>query len=71
MAVPIAKLRGMSYELEIKLKERGIYNHLPTDLRAELVATNEQEWLAGRLPTLKVVEDWMLQATDLPEVLEL
>jgi hypothetical protein len=39
-------------------------------LRAELVETNDRERLAGRLPTLIVVEDWVLQATDLPEVLE-
>jgi predicted flap endonuclease-1-like 5' DNA nuclease len=135
MAMPIAKLRGVSYELEAKLKEQGIYSsdqllqaartpggrgelaerieldaqsvlelakradlarvrgiggvfadlleHVgvgtvgelatrrPSDLRAELVAKNEQERLAGRMPTLKVVEDWVLQATDLPEVLEL
>ena len=135
MTMPIAKLKGMSYELEIRLKEQGIYNsdqllqaaltpagrgelaeridldtqsilelakradlarvrgiggvfsdllehigvgtvgelatRLPTDLRDELVAINEQKRLAGRLPTLKVVEDWVLRATHLPEVLEL
>ena len=135
MAMPIAKLRGVSYELEAKLKEQGIYSsdqllqaartpggrqelaeqieldaqsvlelakradlarvrgiggvfadllehagvgtvgelatRRPSDLRAELVAKNEQERLAGRMPTMKVVEDWVLQATDLPEVLEL
>ena len=134
MAMPIAKLRGMSYELEIRLKEQGIYNsdqllqaartpagrgelagridldaqevldlakradlaqvrgiggvfadlleHVgvdtveelatrsPIDLHAELVATNDRKRLAGRLPTLKVVEDWVLQAAGLPEVLE-
>ena len=135
MVMPIAKLRGMSYELEVKLKEQGIYNsdqllqalrtparrqelarrinldaqkvlslakgadlarvqgiggvfadlleHIgvdtvgelatcpPSDVRAELVAINEQQRLAGRMPTLKAVEDWVLQATNLPEVLEL
>ena len=134
MAMPIAKLKGMSYELEVRLKEQGIYNsdqflqatltpagrqqlaeridldtqntlelakradlarvrgiggvfsdlleHIgvdtveelatrsPVDLRAELVETNDRKRLAGRLPTLKVVEDWVLQAAGLPEVLE-
>jgi predicted flap endonuclease-1-like 5' DNA nuclease len=135
MVMPIAKLRGISYELEVKLKEQGIYNsdqllqaaltpagrqrlaqrigldtrstlelakradlarvrgiggvfsdlleHIgvdtveelatrsPVDLRAELVETNDRKRLAGRLPTLKVVEDWVLQAADLPDALEL
>ena len=134
MAMPIGKLRGMSYKLEVRLKEQGVYNsdqllqaartpagrgelaeridldtqsllelakradlarvrgiggvfsdlleHIgvdtveelatrsPVNLRAELVETNDRERLAGRLPTLKVVEGWVSQATDLPEVLE-
>ena len=134
MPMPIGKLKGMSYELESRLKEAGIYNshqllqaartpagrgalaeqidldtqrilelakradlarvrgiggvfsdlleHLgvetvtdladcpPIDLRAEMLAANEQEKLAGRLPTLRVVEDWVFQATELPKLLE-
>jgi hypothetical protein len=35
-----------------------------------MLAANEQKKLAGRLPTLRVVEDWVFQATELPRVLE-
>jgi predicted flap endonuclease-1-like 5' DNA nuclease len=132
--MPIGKLRGMSYELELVLKEQGIYHsdqllqatrtpaarqelaerinldaesirelakradlarvrgiggvfadlldhvgvgtvedlatRAPIDLYSELLQTNEQLRLAGRMPTLPAVEDWVFQATELPNVLE-
>jgi nucleotidyltransferase/DNA polymerase involved in DNA repair len=135
MAMPIGKLRGMSYPLEIKLKAAGIYNsrqllqvartpdgrealagqldldtrrilelakradlarvrgiggvfsdlleHVgvetvadladcpPIELRADMLAANGRKKLAGRLPTLRAVEDWVFQATELPKLLEL
>ncbi len=134
MAMPISKLRGVSYEQQLKLKDQGIYSsdqllqaartsagrqelaeHVnvdaevilelakradlarvrgiggvfadlleylgvetvgelatrpPGDLHAQILETNGQAKLAGRLPTLSAVEDWVAQATKLPNVLE-
>lgn len=134
MAMPISKLRGVSYEQQLKLKDQGIYSsdqllqaartsagrqelaeHVnvdaeavlelakradlarvrgiggvfadlleyigvetvgelatrpPVDLHAQILETNGQAKLAGRLPTLGAVEDWVSQATQLPNVLE-
>ncbi len=134
MAMPISKLRGVSYEQQLKLKDQGIYSsdqllqsartsagrqelaehvdvdaevilelakradlarvrgiggvfadlleymgvdtvgelatHTPIELHARMLETNGQAKLAGRLPTLKAVEGWVLQATQLPNVLE-
>lgn len=134
MALPIGKLRGVSYELETRLKAQGIYNveqllelacapegrealarqlkvdpgvvlelanradlarvrgiggvfsdllehagvdtvkelatRRPDHLHARLLETNAQRKLAGRLPTLEAVEDWVAQAKKLPRVLE-
>jgi predicted flap endonuclease-1-like 5' DNA nuclease len=134
MAMPISKLRGMSYEQETKLKDLEIYNsdqllhaartpdgrkslakevgvetqvilelanradlarvkgiggvfsdlleyagvdtvrelarRRPDNLYAKLLETNAQKELAGRMPTLEVVEDWVAQAKGLLAVLE-
>ncbi len=134
MAMPINKIRGVSYEQQLKLKDQGIYSsdqllqaartsagrqelamHVnvdaevilelakradlarvrgiggvfadlleylgietvgelatrpPVDLHVQILETNGQARLAGRLPTLKAVKGWVLQASELPTVLE-
>ena len=134
MAMSISKLRGVSYERQLKLNDQGIYSsdqllqaartpagrqelaehvnvdaevilelakradlarvrgiggvfadlleyigvetvgdlatHPPGELHAQMLETNGQAKLAGRLPTLSAVENWVSQATQLPNVLE-
>jgi len=134
MAISIGKLKGMSTELEAKLKEQGIYNsdqllgaaqtpagrkalaehagvesrailelanradlarvrgiggvfsdlleqagvdtvkelatRRPDNLHAKLREINAQRELAGRVPALNMVQDWVAQAQDLPKFLE-
>ena len=134
MAMSISKLRGVSYEQQLKLNDQGIYSsdqllqaartsagrqelakhvnvdaevilelakradlarvrgiggvfadlleymgvetvgdlatHPPGELHAQMLETNGQSKLAGRLPTLGAVENWVSQATQLPNVLE-
>ena len=134
MPISISKLKGMSTELEAKLKERGMYNsdqlleaartpsgrralaeqasvesrailelanradlarvrgigavfsdlleqagvdtvrelatRRPDNLHAKLLEVNAQKKLAGRVPTLDMVKDWVAQAKQLPRLLE-
>lgn len=134
MAIAIGQLRGMSAELEAKLKEKGIYNSVqllnacqtpagrqalaeyagvesrimlelanradlsrvkgiagvfsdlleyagvdtvkelatrnPDHLHASLVEVNAEKKLAGRVPSLGMVKDWVAQAQALPRLLE-
>ena len=42
----------------------------PNNLHAKLVEINNEIKLAGRAPTLKAVESWVMQAKDLPRALE-
>lgn len=134
MTIPIGKLRGISYDLEARLKQQGIYNsdqllelsctpagrqalaaqvkvnthailelanradlarvcgiggvfsdllehagvdtakelaeRRPDNLHAKLLETNAQAKLAGRLPTLQAVADWVAQAKELPRLME-
>jgi predicted flap endonuclease-1-like 5' DNA nuclease len=134
MAIPIGKLRGMSYDLEARLKEQGIYTsdqflevactpagrqalaaqvkvsthailelanradlarvrgiggvfsdllehagvdtakelaeRRPDNLHAKLLETNAQARLAGRMPTMQAVADWVARAKELPRLME-
>lgn len=42
----------------------------PNNLHAKLVEINSEVNLAGRAPTLKAVESWVMQAKELPKALE-
>lgn len=50
------------------VKELAMRN--PANLYAKLQEVNATEKLAGRLPNLRIVEDWVAQAQALPKMLE-
>jgi len=50
------------------VKELAMRN--PANLYAKLQEVNATENLAGRLPNLRIVEDWVAQAKELPKMLE-
>ena len=49
---------------------RELANRRPDNLHARLLEINFEKELAGRVPTLKAVQDWVGQAGELPGMLE-
>jgi predicted flap endonuclease-1-like 5' DNA nuclease len=50
------------------VKELGTRN--PDNLHAKLAEVNAREKLAGRIPSLNMVKDWVAQAAEMPKMLE-
>ena len=49
---------------------KELANRVPENLLAKITEVNTAKKLAGRLPTLDQVKDWVAQAKKLPKVLE-
>ena len=72
----LARLRGIGGVFSDLLEQAGVdtvkelANRRPEKLYAKLVEINNQMHLAGRVPTMQAVADWVSQAKELPRVLE-
>lgn len=72
----LARLRGIGGVFSDLLEQAGVdtvkelANRRPENLYAKLVETNNQIHLAGRVPTMQAVANWVSQAKELPRVLE-
>jgi len=72
----LARVRGIGGVFADLLEYIGVETvgelatRTPVDLHAQILETNGRAKLAGRLPTLKAVEGWVTQASELPNVLE-
>jgi predicted flap endonuclease-1-like 5' DNA nuclease len=68
----LMRIKGIGEEYSDLLEEAGVdtvkelRNRVPENLYEALVKTNEVKSLVRRLPTLKMVRDWVEQAKRLP-----
>lgn len=68
----LMRIEGIGEEYSDLLEEAGVdtvkelRNRVPENLHEALVRTNEMKRLVRRLPTLKMVRDWVEQARRLP-----
>ena len=72
----LARVRGIGGVFSNLLEHAGVdtvkelATRRPDNLHAKLLEINAQRELAGRLPTLDMVQDWVAQAKNLPKLLE-
>jgi predicted flap endonuclease-1-like 5' DNA nuclease len=72
----LARVKGIGGVFSDLLEHAGVdtvrelATRRPDNLYAKMVEVNEAQRVAGRLPTLKAVEDWVAQAKELPVMLE-
>jgi predicted flap endonuclease-1-like 5' DNA nuclease len=72
----LARVRGVGGVFSDLLEHAGVdtvkelARRRPDNLHAKLLETNVDRSLAGRLPTLDAVADWVSQAKELPKCLE-
>jgi len=72
----LARVRGIGSVFSDLLEQAGVdtvkelATRRPDNLHARLVETNTEKELAGRLPALDAVQDWVAQAKELPKLLE-
>jgi predicted flap endonuclease-1-like 5' DNA nuclease len=70
----LMRIKGIGEEYSDLLEEAGVdtvkelRNRVPEHLHEAMVKTNEAKNLVRRLPTLKMVRDWVEQAKRLPPV---
>jgi predicted flap endonuclease-1-like 5' DNA nuclease len=68
----LMRIKGVGEEYSDLLEEAGVdtvkelRNRVPENLHDALVRTNEMKKLVRRLPTLRMVRDWVEQAKRLP-----
>ena len=72
----LARIRGIGGVFSDLLEQAGVdtvkelATRRPDNLHAKLAEINAKEDIAGRLPTLKAVKDWVAQAKELPGALD-
>ncbi len=72
----LARIHGIGKVFADLLESAGVdtvkelAHRVPENLHAKLVEINTAQKLAGRMPTLDEVKDWVGQAKDLPKLLE-
>ncbi|MBW6486958.1 MAG: DUF4332 domain-containing protein [Syntrophobacterales bacterium] len=72
----LARVRGIGGVFSDLLEQAGVdtakelATRRPDNLHTKLLETNAQKRLAGRAPTLDMVQDWVAQAKELPKLLE-
>jgi predicted flap endonuclease-1-like 5' DNA nuclease len=72
----LARIQGIGQVFSDLLEQAGVdtvkelARRVPENLHARLVAVNAEKKLAGRIPTLDMVKDWVAQAKELPKLLE-
>lgn len=70
------RIKGIGEEYSDLLEEAGVdtvpelAQRKPENLLQKLLETNEEKKLVRRLPVLSQVEDWVMQAKDLPRIVE-
>ena len=68
----LMRIKGIGEEYSDLLEEAGVdtikelRNRVPQNLHQAIVEVNEAKKLVRRLPTLKMVADWVTQARSLP-----
>jgi len=68
----LMRIKGIGEEYSDLLEEAGVdtikelRNRVPQNLHRAIVEVNEAKKLVRRLPTLKMVADWVTQARSLP-----
>ncbi len=69
------RIKGIGQEYAELLEAAGVDSvpelaqRLPTDLLEKMAAANAQKNMVRRLPDLSLVEGWVAQAKDLPQVI--
>jgi len=72
----LARIKGIGQVFSDLLEQAGVdtvkelARRVPENLHARLVEVNAEKKLAGRIPTLDMVKDWVAQAKELPKMLE-
>lgn len=72
----LARIKGVAGVFADLLEESGVdtvkelAQRVPANLHAKLEEVNAAKKIAGRLPRLEEVEDWVAQAKSLPKTLE-
>jgi len=72
----LSRVRGIAGVFSDLLEHAGVdtvkemATRNPDNLHAKLVEVNARERLAGRVPPLNMVHDWVSQAKELPKLLE-
>ncbi len=68
----LMRIKGIGEEYSDLLEEAGVdtvkelRNRVPANLHQAVVEVNETKKLVRRLPTLRMVADWVMQAKSLP-----
>jgi predicted flap endonuclease-1-like 5' DNA nuclease len=72
----LARIKGIGLVFSDLLENAGVdtvkelAHRVPENLHAKLVQINTEQKLAGRMPRLEEVQDWVNQAKELPKILE-
>ncbi len=72
----LARIKGIGKAFSDLLENAGVdtvkelAHRVPENLHAKLVQVNTELHIAGRMPRLDEVQDWIRQAKELPKLLE-
>ncbi len=71
----LSRIKGIGGVFSDLLEQAGVdtvkelATRRPENLYAKIVEVNNKKQLAGRIPTLDIVKDWVAQAKELPRLL--